>query len=93
MNRVTVAGSMFFALSQKHEVSAMTMQKQCCNGGTFHPISANNKNAAKHARTDRATYATFGELGWRGWKVASIRGSLWARSVRYGVLRHALDSL
>jgi hypothetical protein len=44
----------------------------------------------KHARTDRATYATFGKLGWLGWKVVAIRGSLWARSVRYGVCGHAV---
>ena len=45
---------------------------------------------AKHARTDRATYAPFGEVGWRGWTVVSIRGALWARSVRYGVMRHSV---
>jgi hypothetical protein len=46
----------------------------------------------KHARTDRATYAPFGEVGWRGWTVVSFRGSLWARSVRYSVLRHAVQA-
>lgn len=49
--------------------------------------------ARKHARTVRATYAAFGEVAWRSWMVASFRGSLWARSVRYGVLRHPLRLL
>jgi hypothetical protein len=45
-------------------------------------------HSGEHARTDRATYTPFGGVGWRGWTVVSIRGSLWARSVRYGVYRH-----
>jgi len=46
---------------------------------------AHEGDVTKHARTDRATYAPFSGVGWRGWTLVSIRKSLRARSVRYGV--------